>query len=173
MRPSTLLITQILAGVQLVSAADCGGTRSCVRLYSDVEGTTPNVVAEYSATCEGNCFVINSKSVQLSGAVTYGVDCIFYQDSSCQNPLPDDQHDSAGALGTQFYDFGGQPSGSHKCFAGCTGYWNCQYREFEFTDGSDAKEALVREVDSGRRILARPPGLDSHILVEIDSVEKG
>ncbi|KAJ5199328.1 hypothetical protein N7491_000116 [Penicillium cf. griseofulvum] len=119
MRVSTLLITHIITRIQLVNAANCGGTRSSVKLYSNVEGTSSNVVAEYSATCEGNCFLINAKSVQLSGAVTYGVDCIFYQDDSCRNPLPDDQHDSAGALGTESYDFGGQTSGTHKCFAGC------------------------------------------------------
>ena len=52
-----------------------------------------------------------------------------------------------------------------------TGYQNCEYRKFEFTEDSNEKEAHLFEVGSTRERQDRPPGLDAHVIHEMDEVE--
>ncbi|KAJ5762515.1 uncharacterized protein N7511_005897 [Penicillium nucicola] len=49
----------------------------------------------------------------------------------------------------------------------CTGWKNCEWRKFEFTEDSNARDAHLREVGSTQLKEDRPVGLDAHLIQEI------
>ncbi|OJJ36193.1 hypothetical protein ASPWEDRAFT_134914 [Aspergillus wentii DTO 134E9] len=51
-----------------------------------------------------------------------------------------------------------------------TGYRNCEYRTFEFTEDSN-EEPHLREVGNMASKVNRPPYLDAHVIHELDEVE--
>lgn len=53
-----------------------------------------------------------------------------------------------------------------------TGYLNCEYRKLEFTPDSSEEQATLVEYGSQLEKQARPVGLDSHLFLEIELVEK-
>ncbi|ODM20813.1 hypothetical protein SI65_03866 [Aspergillus cristatus] len=53
-----------------------------------------------------------------------------------------------------------------------TGYMNCEYRQYEFSDCSTAEDAHLVEIGVCREKVDRPAGLDAHVIHEIEEVEK-
>jgi hypothetical protein len=53
-----------------------------------------------------------------------------------------------------------------------TGWRNCEWRAFEFTQDSKAEDAHLSEVGNMQAKKDRAPGLDSHVIHEIEEVEK-
>lgn len=49
---------------------------------------------------------------------------------------------------------------------------NCEYRKLEFTEDSSEGESHLRECGSTLEKQDRPAGLDSHVIHEIEEVEK-
>ncbi|PYI00268.1 phosphoglycerate mutase family protein-like protein, partial [Aspergillus sclerotiicarbonarius CBS 121057] len=52
-----------------------------------------------------------------------------------------------------------------------TGYQNCEYRRFQFSEDSTAESAHLVEIGNAREKQARPVGLDAHVVREIEEVE--
>ena len=53
-----------------------------------------------------------------------------------------------------------------------TGWRNCEWRQFEFTQDSNEADAHLTEVGYTQEKKDRAPGLDSHVIQEIEDVEK-
>lgn len=53
-----------------------------------------------------------------------------------------------------------------------TGYLNCEYRKLGFTEDSTAQKSHLRECGNTLEKQPRPAGLDSHLVYEIEEVEK-
>jgi hypothetical protein len=53
-----------------------------------------------------------------------------------------------------------------------TGWRNCEWRHFEFTQDSTASDAHLTEVGNTQPKKDRPAGLDAHVIKEIEEVEK-
>ncbi|CAI7634610.1 unnamed protein product [Penicillium bialowiezense] len=53
-----------------------------------------------------------------------------------------------------------------------TGWRNCEWRQFEFTEDSNTREAHLIEVGNSQPKKDRAPGLDAHVIQEIEEIEK-
>lgn len=53
-----------------------------------------------------------------------------------------------------------------------TGWRNCEWRQFEFTQDSTASNAHLTEVGNTQPQKDRPAGIDAHVIKEIEEVEK-
>lgn len=53
-----------------------------------------------------------------------------------------------------------------------TGWRNCEWRQFEFTQDLNEADAHLTEVGNTQEKKERAPGLDSHVIQEIEDVEK-
>ncbi|KAI5463867.1 hypothetical protein BGZ63DRAFT_403131 [Mariannaea sp. PMI_226] len=116
----TIFIASLFAGFQLASAGDCTAFSACVHLFSPNIGSPSMEFAAYNPDCSGHCYVADVAGVMIKDGSGLHTDCIFYSDQNCGSPIPGHEDDhGVGGAGGQFYDFGGQVSGSHQC------YWDC------------------------------------------------
>ncbi|KAH7410526.1 hypothetical protein DE146DRAFT_361362 [Phaeosphaeria sp. MPI-PUGE-AT-0046c] len=67
----------------------CDG-ESCVTYYADGGCTSGRTLGSYKPDCTGACFRYDSfTSIKVSGSAIWGVGCVAYSDTNCQNKIAD------------------------------------------------------------------------------------
>ncbi|KAJ7226599.1 hypothetical protein C8J57DRAFT_1585400 [Mycena rebaudengoi] len=88
--PTTIVLSLLIYGQQVVSKACNVFENECVSLHRGDNCQASGLLTDFVPTCEGNCFQFDSfDSVLVRGSGFKGTDCHIFSDINCQNEIVD------------------------------------------------------------------------------------